>query len=135
MKLVVKPPSRTTTSLGRPVQMPVVPAARGGLADRVARSQRERETGAHDAGERRHQDALGEVELGDGLLLLRLGHFPFLGQAASAAMAMPSRQTQHAGKGDLAGVVAAICPMVSATGMLGMNVLKIGGTSVPNAAQ
>ena len=48
---------------------------------------------------------------------------------------MPIRQTSTPNKVTLPGVVEAICPMVSATGMVGMKVLKIGGMSVPNAAQ
>ena len=40
---------------------------------------------------------------------------------ASAATAMPSKQTSTPNSVTLPGVVAAICPMVSATGMVGMN--------------
>ena len=54
---------------------------------------------------------------------------------ASAAMPMPSRQIATPASVTWPAVVLAISTMVESTGMFGMNCLKIGGTSVPKAAQ
>ena len=54
---------------------------------------------------------------------------------ASAAMPMPTRQTPTPASVTWPEVDLAISTMLAPTGRLGMNALKIGGTSVPNAAQ
>src|ERR1035441_7798954 len=135
MKLVVKPPNNTTTSLGRPLQRTVVPAAREASPIGLP---------AVSANEK--QALMIPEKVATRIPLVKLNSamdfffsssgisFSFVNPAI-AATTMPSKQISTPNKVTLPGVVDAICPMVSATGMVGMKVLKIGGSSVPNAAQ
>ncbi len=75
----------------------------GQVFDRLAGRQTEGKAGAHDAGERGHQNALGEIELGDGLLLLFRGHFALFRQARKRGHADAGQTDDDADQGHLAG--------------------------------
>src|SRR5215471_14445296 len=135
IKLVVKPPNKTTTSLGRPLQRTVVPAAlEASLIGLPAVKAKEK-----------HALMIPEkvatriplVKLNSAIAFFfsASGISRSLVKPAKAATPMPIKQTSTPNNVTLPGVVAAISAMLCATGIVGMNDLKIGGMRVPNAAQ
>ncbi len=79
---------KTRPQLGRP----------GGdwtLCDRISRRKAEAEARAHDTGERRDEDTLLEIELGDGLLFRLRGHFPLLGGACQSGDVDAQQTDRH----------------------------------------
>ena len=103
MKLVVKPPSNSTSSAGRPVQILFVPAASEASLMRLPACSAKAKAGAHDAGKRGDQHAFLEIEFLDGLLFLFRGHFLFLGPAGQGRDADAEQTNRHARQHDLAG--------------------------------
>ncbi len=86
MKLVRKPPQRTTMRTGRFCQRSRLPLARrcgfGEVADGLAGVEAEGEEGAHDAGEDGDGDAFAEVVVGfAGFGLLFGGDLVFFGDS------------------------------------------------------
>src|ERR1039457_1198466 len=135
IKFVVKPPNKTTTSLGRPLQMTVVPAAREASPIGLPAGGAEEKQALMTPEKGATREPLLKVNSAMAFFFSASGiSFSFV-NPAMAATTMPSKQIITPNNVTLPGVVDAICPMVSATGMLGMKVLKIGGISVPNAAQ
>jgi hypothetical protein len=135
IRFVVKPPPSTTHSLGRPVHNVEVPAlAAASLIGLPAVSAKEKhalmipENVATRMPFRKLNSAIIFFFCASGICL-------FLVHPARAAIAMPNRHTATPASVTWPGVEQAISPMLEPTGRLGMNCLKIGGTSVPRAAQ
>jgi hypothetical protein len=105
----------------------------GCFVDVLAGLKRESETRAHNAGEGRDQNASFEIEFFDVLPFLFLGHFAFFRKTRQRRDADAEQTNPDACERDLAGVD--FVNHARPTGKSGINALKIGGTSVPNAAQ
>src|ERR1043165_5610864 len=135
MKFVVNPPASTTQSFGSPVHSMEVPAsAEVSPIGLPAVSANEK----HALMMPENVATISPLRKLNSLMTFFFSSagisFSFV-NPASAATPMPIRQINTPSNVTLPGVVAAISAMVSATGMDGMNTLKIGGNSVPNAAQ
>ena len=135
MKFVVNPPSITTIRLGRPDQSSSVPKATEAFP-----------IGSPAVRPKLKQALITPENVATSSPFLKSNSlivFNFSSEGisfslfapASAATQIPIKQTATPRSVILPGFVAAICPMVSPTGMSGMKVLRIGGKSVPKAAQ
>ena len=124
----MNPPSSTTIRRAGPTRCPTAVRQQvrlGGVGDRAAGVQGEREARTHDAGECGDQHALAEVEFGDRGLLLLGRQFPLFGHSRHAADGDAATLASTPSRTYLPEALAEVWPSVP---------WKSGGTSVPKTA-